>query len=133
MTEDMVQIVDRQHFAHASVMVVNRLPRVLCWIEVAQPGFCTPHKCSVAEDYPGLFGSGYESLPEDSKCRRRTFSRASHARASAYAVDQSSNRDKGNGKQNGEDQYRPWNLSRGDLDFGLFRFMVVMRNRFGGY
>src|SRR6266699_6336239 len=99
----MVQIVDRQHFAHASVMVVNCLSRVLCWIEIAQPGFCTSHKCSVAEDYPGLFGSGCESLPEDSKCRGYAFGGSGHAQMRVSAVYQSGNRDNGNRKQNGED------------------------------
>src|SRR6266487_2626378 len=46
-------------------MVVDRLLRVQCRIEVAQPSLCTPHERSVAENYPGFFGTGSEWLPEN--------------------------------------------------------------------
>src|SRR6266568_3233898 len=72
----MVQIVDCQHLAHASVMVVDGLLRVHCRIEVAQPGLGTPHERSVAEDYPGFFGAGSEWLPKNPESRWGVFSSA---------------------------------------------------------
>src|SRR5258708_22935763 len=75
----MVQIVDCQHLANASVMVVDGLLRVHCRIEVAQPGLGTPHERSVAEDYPGFFGAGSEWLPKNPESRWGVFASARHS------------------------------------------------------
>src|SRR6266496_1906649 len=106
-------------------MVVYRLLRILCGIEIAQPGLCTSHECPVAKNYPGFFSTGSEWLPKNSERGWRARPRArcfSCVRTSDKQ--QSRNNENGNskkGRQSNRQYRRLVDLTTGCVLLGIGR------------
>src|ERR1700692_2926485 len=63
--KDPVQLVDRQHLTHSSVMIEDRLPRIGGRVVVPHVRLRTSHKVGVAENNPRRLGSGHKAAPEN--------------------------------------------------------------------
>src|ERR1700722_238830 len=63
--EDVVELMDGEHFAYAGVMIKNKSARVGCGIEVAHASFRPADKTAVAEDHPRLLRAGREAIPKN--------------------------------------------------------------------
>lgn len=63
-TEELVQGVDGEDFADASVVIPDGVWAVLRWVEVTHAGFRAAEEGGVAEDDPGLVGALEEGTPK---------------------------------------------------------------------
>src|SRR5438477_3945694 len=70
--EHSIDLMYRQHFTHARVMVKNNRTGVTGGIAVSHACLWPAYERRVAEHHPRLLGSGHKSLPERAKhCGRR--------------------------------------------------------------
>src|SRR5580704_3539764 len=63
--ENVIELVDRQHFSNASVVIENECARVRRRIEVAHASLGATDEAAVAEDHPRLLRAGDETIPKN--------------------------------------------------------------------
>jgi hypothetical protein len=88
--EDLIETVDGNYFANASVVVPDGVFLVVGGIVIAHAGFRTANERGVTEDDPGLFAAGEKRFPESLKGGGSGFGIASKSGRSGLASEKQS-------------------------------------------